>query len=139
MKDIELFYDFTVYPARQRVEVFTDTTKKVHVLTSDTLTDEESSLLQKILGAAKLSASDYSVTYVSPNSYFQPDYTYASKYICFGLPPESLALRIEKLPYYIFSIRGSSFIFCHKLSVLADHVKAKKALWDSLQALFELR
>ncbi len=127
-----------IYRVPEEVKSELTSPRKIVVLSADPTTSEDQELLTKILAAAKLSQNDYHFATLEKSEAIKPLLDEGKTYICFGLPPNCLSLRIEKIPYHIFTLRNTKFLFCHKIAALHVNVNAKKALWSSLKVLFNL-
>jgi hypothetical protein len=130
-----------------KVNHFGNNNSKIFIgVTNDTsaiLNNAERGLLQKILGAVKLTEDDVFITslnniqpglfnnFISHNNF--------NKLFFFGIIPEQLGWHIEMKHYQRMSFMEKELLFAESLSVISVNEAAKKKLWVQLQLIFNIK
>ena len=113
--------------------------QKVLILLN-TLTQADSELLGKILGAVKLDLQLVDVIELAKNRDIDLSQIFIQKsvnqVITFGINLSELKLDVSLIPYQILEMQGIKFIYSDSLSAIQHDIPKKKALWGSLKEMF---
>jgi DNA polymerase III psi subunit len=112
---------------------------KVLVIT-EVISDDEKSLLSKILGAVGLSLEQIDLIEIQKTQHIDyPSFIaqkVTTKFISFGVGLSKLNWDLMLIPYEIRTISGIDFLLAHDLGAIATNTKLKKDLWTALQKMF---
>ena len=112
---------------------------KVVILVKElNLTDSE--LLEKILGAVKLTLQNVEVIEMSKNPNMDLSHIFTqnsvNQLISFGVMMSEVNLMLRLTPYQILESKGVKFISGVSLTDLQDDIPKKKMLWSALKEMF---
>ena len=97
-------------------------------------------LLEKILGAVKLTLQNVEVIEMSKNSNMDLSHIFTQKsvnqLISFGVMMSEVNLMLRLTPYQILESKGVKFISGVSLTDLQDDIPKKKMLWGALKEMF---
>ena len=97
-------------------------------------------LLEKILGAVKLTLQNVEVIEMSKNSNIDLSHIFTQKsvsqLISFGVMMSEVNLMLRLTPYQILESKGVKFISGVSLTDLQDDIPKKKMLWGALKEMF---
>ena len=97
-------------------------------------------LLEKILGAVKLTLQNVEVIEMSKNKDINLSHIFTQKsvnqLISFGIMMSEVSLMIRLTPYQILESKGVKFISGVSLTDLQDDIPKKKLLWGALKEMF---
>ena len=97
-------------------------------------------LLEKILGAVKLTLQNVEVIEMSKNTNIDLSHIFTQKsvsqLISFGVMMSEVNLMLRLTPYQILESKGVKFISGVSLTNLQDDIPKKKMLWGALKEMF---
>ena len=112
---------------------------KVVILVKE-LNPTDSELLEKILGAVKLTLQNVEVIEMSKNPNIDLSHIFTQKsvsqLISFGVMMSEVNLMLRLTPYQILESKGVKFISGVSLTDLQDDIPKKKMLWGALKEMF---
>ena len=112
---------------------------KVVILVHE-LKPTDSELLEKILGAVKLTLQNVEVIEMSKNSDMDLSHIFTQKsvsqLISFGVMMSEVNLMLRLTPYQILESKGVKFISGVSLTDLQNDIPKKKMLWGALKEMF---
>lgn len=140
------FLDYQVFPIADFDKLSTNLAganqRGVLIGLADTMTDDLSIFLKKIIAAAQLNLDEDCLT-VQPNADGQvPSFTQLrthqpfAKAVLFGISPKDLGLNIAPPQYFPVLLNGCTFLFVEKLAVIEPSKDRKAALWNCLKSMF---
>ena len=112
---------------------------KVVILVGE-LNPADAELLEKILGAVKLTLQNVEVIEMSKTSMIDLSHIFTQKsvsqLISFGVMMSEVNLMLRLTPYQILESKGIKFISGVSLSDLQNNIPKKKLLWGALKEMF---
>jgi DNA polymerase III psi subunit len=144
IKEFIGIYNETLYiePYDIAINLEGDFIQKILILTlqNNNLPDNIA-LLNKVMQACNLSPNDYGIAWLpADNVATQVIATHKpNTVISFGVSIGNDAYKLANIAYVAKQFAGFKYVLSHDLNTLTQNTNYRKALWEALQALFNLK